>query len=75
MTTVNIHEAKTNLSQLIQKVLQGDRVIIAKAGHPVIELKEYKDKHINRRAGFLKDKIWISEDFDAPIDDFKDYMK
>jgi len=75
MTTVNIHEAKTNLSHLIQKVLQGDRVIIAKAGHPVIELKAYKDRHMSRKAGFLKGKIWISEDFDAPLDEFNEYMK
>ena len=74
MTTVNIHQAKTYLSSLIEKVLSGEKVIIAKAGKPVAEVKPFKQKKITRKAGFLKGKVRISDDFDKPVDDFKDYM-
>lgn len=64
MQLVNIHDAKTNLSKLIEKVLAGEDVTIAKAGKPVVKLVEYKKKVILRKPGLLKGKIWISDDFD-----------
>lgn len=75
MTTVNIHQAKTYLSSLIEKVLSGEKVIIAKSGKPIVEITPYKPKKIKRRAGSLKDKIWISDDFNKPLEDFNDYME
>lgn len=68
MHTVNIHEAKTTLSKLIDEALQGEEVIIAKAGTPVIKLVpvEKKSKPI---PGLLKGEIWIADDFDAPLPD------
>lgn len=65
MHIVNIHEAKTNLSKLIQKALAGDEVVIAKAGKPVVEVVAYKEKKLKpRKLGLLKGKIWVSDDFD-----------
>ena len=63
MQTVNIHQAKTNLSKLIEKTLLGEEVVIAKAGKPVAKLTAIKEKLKPRKPGFLKGKIWVSEDF------------
>lgn len=64
---VNIHNAKTNLSKLIQQAENGEEVIIARAGKPVVKLVpvhvEPKRKSI---LGCMKGKIWIADDFDSP---------
>lgn len=64
MQTINIHEAKTQLSKLIEKVLVGEDVIIAKAGKPVAKLTAYKEKPKPRKLGLWKGKVWIAPDFD-----------
>lgn len=63
MHIVNIHEAKTNLSKLIEKTLNGEDVVVAKAGKPVVKLVAYKKPMKSRKPGLLKGKIWISDDF------------
>lgn len=65
MRKVNIHEAKTHLSKLIESVLQGEEIVIALAGKPVAKLEGIKKPQ--RRFGLLKNKIKISKDFDAPL--------
>ncbi len=67
--TVNIFEAKTNLSRLIGKVEQGEDVIIARAGKPVARLTGLVPDKPTIRFGGLKGKIWIADDFDAPLPD------
>ncbi|OGM26595.1 hypothetical protein A3D00_01330 [Candidatus Woesebacteria bacterium RIFCSPHIGHO2_02_FULL_38_9] len=64
MQVANIHQAKTNLSKLIEEVLLGQEVIIAKAGRPVAKLVSYKPKKKERKPGLLKGKITIPDDFD-----------
>jgi len=64
MQIANIHEAKTNLSKLLQEVEKGKEVIIAKAGKPVAKLVSYKEKKEPRKIGLLKGKIDIPDDFD-----------
>jgi prevent-host-death family protein len=51
MTTVNVHEAKTHFSKLLQRVAAGERIIIAKAGKPVAELVPVQEKPAKRVAG------------------------
>lgn len=63
MQVFNIHEAKTNLSKLIEKTSKGEDVIIAKAGKPVAKLSSYKEKLKPRKSGLWKGKVWMSEDF------------
>ena len=63
MQVFNIHEAKTNLSKLIEKTSKGEEVIIAKAGKPVAKLSPYKEKLKPRKSGLWKGKVWMSEDF------------
>ena len=64
---VNVHEAKTNFSKLLQRVILGDEIIIAKAGVPVAKLVRYTARQGKRPLGFLKGEIWMADDFDAPL--------
>ncbi len=64
MQVVNIHEAKTNLSKLIEKTSKGEEIIIAKAGKPVAKLSSYKEKLKPRKLGLWKGKVFVPDDFD-----------
>jgi prevent-host-death family protein len=63
---VNIHEAKTHLSRLLQRVAAGEEVTIARAGVPVAKLIAAGSQSKSRPMGMDEGKIWIAEDFDAP---------
>ena len=67
MRQVNIHEAKTHLSQLVEEAARGDEIVIAKAGKPVARLVAVDRSTTPRPRGLLKGKIWIADDFDAPL--------
>lgn len=67
MRQVNIHEAKTHLSRLVEEAAGGDEIIIAKAGKPVARLVAVATDTTPRRPGLLKETIWIADDFDAPL--------
>ncbi len=66
---VNIFEAKTNLSKLIEKVEQGGEVILARAGKPVARLTQLEPAKKKKpiRFGAMKGEIWIADDFDDPL--------
>ncbi|MBS0615022.1 MAG: type II toxin-antitoxin system Phd/YefM family antitoxin [Verrucomicrobia bacterium] len=66
MRIVNIHEAKTHFSKLVDAVIHGNEILIAMAGRPVAKLGPIKKKP-SRRFGVLKGKIKISKDFDAAL--------
>ncbi len=65
--TVNVHEAKTHLSRLLEAVEEGEEIIIARAGKPVARLVPLERPREPRRPGALAGQIWIAEDFDAPL--------
>jgi prevent-host-death family protein len=67
MATFNIHDAKTSFSKLINDVLDGKEVIIAKSGVPIVQLIPYSEEPMPRQGGQLKGVIEISKDFDAPL--------
>jgi prevent-host-death family protein len=67
MKVVNIHEAKTHLSQLLKRVAAGEEIVIAKAGTPVARLVPVKDVSAERVLGFVREGLWVAEDFDAPL--------
>ena len=67
MRTINIHEAKTHLSRLVEEVSVGEELTIAKAGKPMARLVPIKPAKLLRKPGFLKGKIKIAKDFDAPL--------
>ena len=64
---VNIHDAKTNFSKLINQVLKGDEVIIARDGKPLVRLVIYSESVNQRHGGQLRGLLKINEDFDAPL--------
>ncbi|HTX75436.1 MAG TPA: type II toxin-antitoxin system Phd/YefM family antitoxin [Terracidiphilus sp.] len=66
-TTVNIFEAKTHLSKLIEQVERGGEVIIARAGKPVARLTRLEPEKKPIVFGLLKGKIHVADDFDAPL--------
>lgn len=63
MEKVNIHNAKTHLSKLIEKVLDGEEVVIAKSGRPLVRMVPYRPVK-KRTPGSWKGKIGIAPDFD-----------
>ena len=68
MKTVNIHEAKTHLSKLVEEASKGEPFIIAKAGKPKAKLVPYQPPRKKRRGGQnLLGITYIAEDFDAPL--------
>jgi antitoxin (DNA-binding transcriptional repressor) of toxin-antitoxin stability system len=71
-----VHEAKTNLSKLIRLALAGEEVIIARGDVPVVKLTPVTEPPLQRRAGGAANAIlFIADDFDAPLDDFAEYME
>jgi prevent-host-death family protein len=69
MTTVNLHEAKTHLSRLVDEVAAGAEIIIAKAGKPMARLAPISTPIRKKRLGLLKGKIKVPDDFNAPLDE------
>ncbi len=67
MRQINIHEAKTHLSQLVEDAARGEEIVIAKAGKPVARLVGTAATPAPRRPGLLKGRIRIAADFDAPL--------
>ena len=67
--TVNIHEAKTHFSKLIERVRLGEEIVIAKAGEPVARLVPENRLGKRRKLGTAEGQIWIAEDFDEPLPD------
>lgn len=67
MRTINIHEAKTQLSRLVEEAAKGESFIIAKAGKPMVKVTALgtPEKKKIRRLGFLKGKISVPDDFDT----------
>lgn len=71
MTTVNIHEAKTHLSKLLRRVMNGEEIIIARAGKPVAVLSPYQAPPETRQPGNDKGLVVIHENFDDPLPEFE----
>lgn len=68
-TVINIHEAKTHLSRIVDEVAGGAEVIIAKAGKPMARLMPIAARARKKKLGLLKGKIKVPDDFNAPVDD------
>jgi prevent-host-death family protein len=66
---LNIHEAKTHLSRIVDEVAAGKEVIIAKAGRPMARLSPIAPGVKKKRLGLLKGKIKVARDFNAPLPD------
>jgi prevent-host-death family protein len=76
MTQATIHEAKTHLSKLIRKALDGEEVIIAKRDKPLVRLEAVRPKTLKRKLGSGKGLVtYIAPDFDEPLQDLAEYME
>ena len=71
METINIHEAKTHLSRLVEKAAQGESFVIAKAGKPMVRVSalDAPSAENRQRVGFLKGRIEVPDDFDRLAED------
>ena len=67
MTEVNVHQAKTHLSQLLRQVEAGEEVVIARAGRPIARLVPVVTGELDRPLGFDAGLVRVSPDFDAPL--------
>ena len=67
MNQINIHQAKTQFSRLVERVAGGEEIIIAKSGKPVARLVPYAPKRTARRPGAMRGMIRIKKNFDAPL--------
>ena len=69
MQSVNVHEAKTHFSKLLEQVQNGEEIVIAKAGHPIAKLVAYTPApQPVSGLGVMAGEIWMAEDFDLPLD-------
>ena len=63
---VNMHDAKSQLSKLVQAVLNGEQVVIARNGAPVVQITKYAPTKIKRKPGAWEGKLWLADDWDSP---------
>ena len=66
-TIINIHDAKTHLSRIVDDVAAGAEVVIAKAGKPMARLVPLEPKVLKKKLGLLKGRIKVADDFNAPL--------
>ena len=74
MKTVNLYEAKTHLSRLVDEAQAGEEIVLARNGKPVAKLVPLEERKPSDAFGMDRGLVWISPDFDEPLEDFKDYM-
>jgi antitoxin (DNA-binding transcriptional repressor) of toxin-antitoxin stability system len=76
MSTITVHEAQAQLSELIHQLTPGDQVVITENNEPVATLARMQAKKLwPCKAGSAKGKIHIAPDFDEPLEEFKEYME
>ena len=71
MTKLDISQAKSDLSKLLDLAIQGEEIVITQDDKPVAKISPIK-RPLKR--GSAKGKVWMSDDFDQPLEDFKEYM-
>jgi prevent-host-death family protein len=74
MTQFNVAEAKARFSELVQKAVSGEEIVIAKDNRPLLKLVPLAVPGRNRRPGSAKGRVWMAPDFDRTPDDFAEYV-
>ena len=72
MTQLDISQAKSDLSNLLDLAIKGEEIVITRDDQPVAKISPIK-RPLKR--GSAKGKVWMSDDFDEPLEDFKEYME
>jgi prevent-host-death family protein len=75
MPTVNIHDAQARLEQIIAGMNPGEPLVITKDGEPLATLTRTPKAQWPCKAGSARGKIWMAADFDAPLEEFREYME
>ena len=76
MATVNLDDAKVHLPELIMGLNPGEEIVIVQEGHPLATLIRSGSDQWPCKAGSAKDtRHWMAPDFDAPLEDFREYME
>jgi len=73
-TVVNMHDAKSSLSRLVKRAAAGEEILIANHGKPVAMLTRIPATRMKIPWDVFKGKIEMAADFDAPLEDLKDYV-
>lgn len=74
MHAIDITQAQQHLSELIDQTISGDEVVITKGGTPIVKLVALSKAAKKRQFGTAKGLIKIADDFDSPLEDFKEYQ-
>jgi len=72
--TVNVGEAKAHFSRLLERVEAGERIVIARAGHPIAELRPISHERPPRVPGMDRGRVVIHDNFNDPLPEFEEYM-
>jgi antitoxin (DNA-binding transcriptional repressor) of toxin-antitoxin stability system len=72
---VSVTEAAANLNELIQAAINGEEVIVINGDRPAIKLTPIGKIRPDRKPGSAKGLVWVSDDFDEPLAEFKEYME
>jgi antitoxin (DNA-binding transcriptional repressor) of toxin-antitoxin stability system len=67
MKVTDIHQAEADFPKLVERAINGEEVIIAKDGKPVAKLTRWETPKATARGGQWRGKVWVSDDFDAPL--------
>jgi len=76
MATVTLEEAQAHLPEMIEQLQPGEEITITNCGQPLAKLRKAERTSWPCKAGsYKKAEIWMAPDFDAPLEDFKEYME
>lgn len=75
MTQLDITQAKSDLSNLLDLAIKGEEIVITQDDKPVAKISPITPVLRPLKRGSAKGKVWISDDFDEPLEDFKEYME
>jgi antitoxin (DNA-binding transcriptional repressor) of toxin-antitoxin stability system len=75
MSTISLLEAKTHLPELLNRMQPGESCLIVDAGETIAQIKKVERTVWPCKAGSAKGRIWMADDFDAPLEEFKEYME
>ena len=75
MTQLDITQAKSDLSNLLDLAIQGEEIVITQDNKPVAKISPIAPALRPLKRGSAKGKVWMSDDFDGPLEDFKEYME
>lgn len=75
MQQIDIDKAKSQLDSLFQSALRGEEILITQNNQPVLKLVRVSQPRKRRQSGSAKEMISMSEDFNQPLEDFREYMR